>query len=203
MPAPWPHAGRITLVRCLWLAALLHGLALWALGRTPGGAPATPREPARLEVTLRSDPDARPTRPPAATPPRTPAAAQARPAGPAPQPLPLPPSTAGSPPAETPGAATALTVAPQATAVAAGPAHAASAPRPLNLELGRWRSAEAGPPGVARTVAELQRLPEPDPLAAAIEKTGRADCTRAYAGAGLLALVPLMLDAARGTGCKW
>jgi hypothetical protein len=101
---------------------------------------------------------------------------------------------AAAPPTVAPGTATALTAArpdgadAEARAgIAALPAPAASAPRPLNLELGRWRSADAGPPGVARQVAELQIRTEPDPLA----------------GAGLLAVVPLVLDAVRGKGCKW
>lgn len=209
-PAPWPRAGRTTFVRCVWLAALLHGLALWGLGRAPVGAPPAAREPARLEVTLRSGSDARQALPLAATPPSTPAPAPARPAALKPQPQPQPSSSACAPPAEAPGAATALTAArpdgadAEARAgVAALPAPAASAPRPLNLELGRWRSADAGPPSVARQVAGLQTRTEPEPLAGAIEKTGREDCTRAYAGAGLLAVVPLVLDALRGTGCKW
>jgi hypothetical protein len=197
-------------VRCLWLAALLHGLALWGLGRAPASAPPAPREPARLEVTLRGGSDASPARQTAAALPRAPRPAVARPAAlearPQPQTLPL----VAAPPAEAPGAATALAAArpdgadAEARAgIAALPAPAASAPRPLTLELGRWRSADAGPPGVARQVAELQSRTEPDPLAAAIEKTGREDCTRAHAGAGLLAVVPLVLDAVRGKGCKW
>ncbi len=36
-----------------------------------------------------------------------------------------------------------------------------------------------------------------------IEKAARPDCKQAYAGAGLLAVVPLVLDAARDKGCKW
>jgi len=209
-PAPWPRAGRTTFVRCLWLAALLHGLALWGFARTPASAPPAPRESARLEVTLRSGSDARQARPPAATPPSTPVPAPARAAALKPRSQPQTSSLAAAPPTVAPGTATALTAArpdgadAEARAgIAALPAPAASAPRPLNLELGRWRSADAGPPGVARQVAELQSRTEPDPLAAAIEKTGREDCTRAYAGAGLLAVVPLMLDAVRGKGCKW
>jgi hypothetical protein len=43
----------------------------------------------------------------------------------------------------------------------------------------------------------------PDRLAAEIEKAARADCRKAYAGAGLLAMVPLAIDAMGGTaGCK-
>jgi hypothetical protein len=42
-----------------------------------------------------------------------------------------------------------------------------------------------------------------DKLARDIEKAGKADCRKAYAGGGLLAVVPLAADALRGQGCKW
>jgi hypothetical protein len=213
-PAPsasWPRAGRTTFVRCLWLAALLHGLALWSLGRLPLGPPPAPPEPARLELTLRSASDPRGAPPPATAPPRAAAPARMRPAAPEPRPQMQPPSPLAASPAVAPGTAMALPDAPPAGAdadartgaVVALPAHAASAPRPLNLELGRWRSAEAGPPSIARRAAESESRPVPEPLAAAIEQAARADCARAHSGAGLLAVVPLMLDALRGSGCKW
>ncbi|MFN9744828.1 MAG: hypothetical protein ACK57B_04190 [Betaproteobacteria bacterium] len=198
-------------MRCLWLAALLHGLALWALGRAPADAPPAPREPAWLELTLRSASDTQEAPPPATAPPRAAPPARERPAAPEPRPQIQPPSPLAASPAVAPGTAMAQPDAPPAGADAeartgaavALPAQAASAPRPLNLELGRWRSAEAGPPSVARRVAESENRTEPDPLAAAIEKSARADCARAHSGAGLLAVVPLVLDALRGSGCKW
>ena len=36
-----------------------------------------------------------------------------------------------------------------------------------------------------------------------LEAAKRADCRRAYEQAGILAVVPLALDAARGKGCRW
>jgi hypothetical protein len=51
----------------------------------------------------------------------------------------------------------------------------------------------------------LPRPPElPDKLANDVKKAGKADCKDAYAGAGLLAVVPLAVDALRKDGgCKW
>ena len=51
----------------------------------------------------------------------------------------------------------------------------------------------------------LPRPPEVDnKLAREIEKAGKADCRKAHAGAGLLAVVPLAVDALRKDGgCKW
>lgn len=50
----------------------------------------------------------------------------------------------------------------------------------------------------------LPRPPEVDEaLARDIEKAGKTDCRKAYAGAGVLAVVPLVADALKGSGCKW
>jgi hypothetical protein len=363
--APWPRASRTTLVRCLWLAALLHLLALLWLGSAPEGtAPPGLGVQGRLNVTLRGPGDdglaslppmapppqagtadagaapriggaVRDTAPPADTAPgaarlgeaaplpepapaapppeplpaalapapvppappepvlrplapatplpapvaavpalaRPPAAAPAvaaalpalpqlapLPAAPVPAPegrleagalrqlLPGPaaplqapapatpaalPSTPLSPlaelpagpaapgpavppvrPSSTPGTAAGATqpsptaspaadAGPRLGADVALPAIAASAPRPLNLELGRLRGGELSRLGAPGVLPVLPRPPETDKLASEIEKAGRPDCTRAYAGAGLLAVVPLAVDAVRGKGCKW
>jgi hypothetical protein len=53
----------------------------------------------------------------------------------------------------------------------------------------------------------LNLLPPPPerrtPLAEGIDKAGKADCRKAYAGMGPLAVIPLAVDAARDGGCKW
>ena len=55
----------------------------------------------------------------------------------------------------------------------------------------------------------LFRSPRPaeveDELAESIRKAGREDCTKAYRGAGLLAVVPIAIDTVRpdNKGCKW
>ena len=335
--APWPRASRTTLVRCLWLALLLHlWAALW-LGSAPEGtAPPGQGVQGRLNVTLRGSsedglaspplvvapqpgtapaeaaprvggrvrdtelpPDTAPAAarlgpapqaPPApapapeATPEAVPPAAAAAPRLPALAPLPgtplapaegrleagalralvpapaaplVPPAAAAqprlpavalprlneavlapapvapalpAPAAQTPAppqadspaapAAVARTPAPAPGAASAGarppadagprlgadvavPATAASAPRPLNLELGRLRGGELSRLGAPGVLPVLPRPPETDKLAAEIEKTAREDCRKAHAGAGLLAVVPLAVDTLRGKGCKW
>lgn len=50
------------------------------------------------------------------------------------------------------------------------------------------------------------RAEQPEPkskLGRDIEQAIRPDCQTAYAGAGLLAVVPLVIDAVRDKGCKW
>jgi len=89
--------------------------------------------------------------------------------------------------------------------VATLPSQAASAPR-LNLQLPRMRGGELSR-GMAGGGA-LPVLPRPpevdDKLGKKIEKSAKEDCRKAYAGAGVLAVVPLAVDALRQEGgCKW
>ena len=90
--------------------------------------------------------------------------------------------------------------------VATAPSAPASAPR-LNLELARPRGGEIARDG-SRGV--LQLMPHPperkNKLAEDIANAAKKDCKQAYAGAGLLAVVPLLLDATKSastSGCKW
>jgi hypothetical protein len=88
--------------------------------------------------------------------------------------------------------------------VATPAAAAASQPPRLNLELARPRGGELSRFATSGALPVLPRPPEVDEqLARDIEKAGKADCRKAYAGAGLLAVVPLLADAAKGSGCKW
>lgn len=89
--------------------------------------------------------------------------------------------------------------------VATPASNAASAVPRLNLELSRPRGGELSR-GSARGVLPL--LPRPpevdDKLARDIEKAAKIDCRKAYANAGLLAVVPLAADAlGKSGGCKW
>jgi hypothetical protein len=73
---------------------------------------------------------------------------------------------------------------------------------PLNLSLPRGAaSSRHGASGL------LSMVPIPPDrktkLEQEMEAAGKADCRKAYAGAGLLAAVPLALDAARDKGCRW
>lgn len=88
--------------------------------------------------------------------------------------------------------------------VATLPSTPASAPKRLNLDLPRLRGGELSRYSTTGLLPALPRPPEvPDKLGSAIEKTAREDCRKAYAGAGLLAVVPLAVDAVRDGGCKW
>ncbi|MGQ3053785.1 MAG: hypothetical protein ACT6S0_18565, partial [Roseateles sp.] len=86
--------------------------------------------------------------------------------------------------------------------LAVPPSAAASAPRaPLNLSLPRGDIASRRGPGL------IGMLPQPperkSKLEQSIEDAASKDCRNAYAGVGILAVVPLAVDAARGKGCKW
>jgi hypothetical protein len=85
------------------------------------------------------------------------------------------------------------------------PSAAASVPPRLNLELPRVRGGELSRGASAGMLPLLPRPPElPGKLGRDIEKTAKPDCRTAYSGAGLLAVVPLAVDAARKDGgCKW
>jgi len=88
--------------------------------------------------------------------------------------------------------------------VATPPSASASAPK-LNLELPRpQQGGELSRQG-SRNL--LQLMPHPpelkSKLSESVEKAARDDCRKAYGNAGLLALVPLTVDAAKDKGCKW
>lgn len=88
--------------------------------------------------------------------------------------------------------------------VATPPGPAASAPAPLNLQLVRPRGGELSGRMAPGALPLLPRPPErPSKLANDIEKAARRDCRTAHAGMGLLAAVPLAVDALSGAGCKW
>ena len=75
----------------------------------------------------------------------------------------------------------------------------------LNLELSRPRGGELSRGSSRGVLPVLPRPPElDDKLARDIEKAAKIDCRKAYAGAGLLAGVPLAADAlGKAGGCKW
>lgn len=89
--------------------------------------------------------------------------------------------------------------------VATPAAAAASAVPRLNLELARPRGGELSRHGTAGVLPLLPRPPErDDKLARDIEKAARGDCRTAHSGAGILAVIPLVVDAMKKDGaCKW
>lgn len=79
------------------------------------------------------------------------------------------------------------------------------APARLNLSLPtRPRGGELSGRGSRGALDLLPTPPEQkSKLAQDLEKAGKQDCRQAYGGAGLLAVVPLALDAVRDKGCRW
>lgn len=113
--------------------------------------------------------------------------------------MPAPSSPAPSSSASAPGALAAVP-----TTAAASSAASAAVPQaraPLNLNLPRGDLAARRGPGV------LELLPQPPERKSKLEKelenATKVDCRKAYADKGLLAAVPLVIDAARGKGCQW
>ncbi len=211
-PAPAPEAAPPP-------APAERSLSTPLLPATRSGAPALAREPAATAV-----PDLQPLPTPGAAP------AALRQLSPAPAPAAPRPAEAALPraaPAETvtlPSMPTMPTSAlptpgtlvqtpgnagPDAGSrighdVATPAATAASQPPRLNLELARPRGGELSRFATGGALPVLPRPPEVDEkLARDIEKAGKTDCRKAYAGAGVLAVVPLVADALKGSGCKW
>jgi hypothetical protein len=137
-----------------------------------------------------------------------PATAAAAPAAAAPAPLPPAALSGAAPPGSRPLPAAPGSGAPDAGArlghdVATAPSLPASAPR-LNLELVRPRG---GPISALGSRGLLPVLPHPpearSKLADDLQKAGKPDCRTAYGGMGVLAVVPLALDAVGDKGCRW
>ncbi len=81
-------------------------------------------------------------------------------------------------------------------------ASASAPPRPLNLSLPRANGPTARPS--SGLLALLPAVPDTkSKLEKSLEEAQREDCRKAHADKGLLGAVPLVLDSARGKGCKW
>jgi hypothetical protein len=74
----------------------------------------------------------------------------------------------------------------------------------LNLDLNAARGPmrpRGTPSGVISAVPKPPE--EKNALAEEMRKAGQQECRKAYADKGLLAVVPLVRDAARDKGCRW
>ena len=168
--------------------------------------PVKPVEPVEIPRPTSTVPAPAPTPAPAPapTPATTPATATPSPSA---SPAPVQPAGRNSTPAESrdtrPAVGSPDAGAQQGHDVATAPSVPASAPR-LNLDLPRPRGAPISSMG---SRGALQLLPPPperkSKLAEELEKAGKPDCRTAYADKGLVAVVPLTVDAVKGTGCKW
>jgi hypothetical protein len=185
--------------------------------------PPTPATPA--PAALRRPRKAAPAMPHAAVAPTTgavPAAAAAHETAAAPAPIAAPVTAAVPTTVVVPATSTAPTavVAP-ATSTAPAPVAAtpASATPTPSDDAPAFDMAAAR--GIARAAARedgrglvaLPKRPPPtldpgreareDQLARGIARSSRHDCSTAYTGLGLLAVLPLLKDAVTGSGCKW
>lgn len=105
---------------------------------------------------------------------------------------------------------TALPTVDSDTAIAAPPAAPPATPA-FDMAAARATARQSARDGSGDLVTRPRLPPTLDPgreareekLAAGIERSTRRDCKTAYAGAGLLAIIPLVKDAVTGTGCKW
>ena len=152
---------------------------------TPVPAPAPPTSPAATAPT--------PAPAPAATATSTTSTTSTTPSASASPSLATAPAPAGSPDA---GSRLGRDV---ATPASTPPT---AAREPLNLALPRGAAvSRSGGSGL------LQLMPHPperkSKLEESVDAAAKADCRKAYAGAGLLAAVPLLIDAARDKGCRW
>jgi len=86
----------------------------------------------------------------------------------------------------------------------ATPASASPDRKPLNLNLPLARGPMTSSHGSSGILPVVPKPPDlKSEVEKALEKARREDCRKAYADAGLLAVLPLAADAARDKGCKW
>lgn len=188
----------------LGLSLLVHAAVLaWLVHLAPFSRPPV-AAPARMQVRLLRLPPPRPPvepRPAPAAPrtnartnassaPRPVPAAPDQPAQAAPEPSPiiaLPPDGEGSTRAQAAleGGATSFEM-----QAARGAARA-------------WIKGEGRGRGGADGLGTPMRPSRSEQFGQALERARRTDCRGAYAGLGLLAVIPLAKDAVTGTGCKW
>lgn len=154
---------------------------------TAVAAPTAAAAPAAAATTTDAERPPRPTPSTTATAPTSGAAATAGTPGPALQ-------APGSP----------LAGARVGHDVATPPSVPPSAPPRLNLDYMRPSGGALAAQPRRGALALMPAPPErKSKLAEGIEQAAKPDCRTAYAGAGLAAVVPLAMDAARGKGCKW
>lgn len=185
----------------LGLSLVAHAAVLaWLVHMTPsppaGDAPET-----RMQVTLLRLPPPRAEVLPAPVAPVAPPASRARDASPAARPEPA----AAAPAAEPPPV---IMLAPQDEAVAAEAAPTQSAAVGFDLQAARgaaraYVKGEGAGHGGADGRGRPMSATREEKLGEAIERARPADCRNAYAGMGVLAVIPLAASAVTGKGCKW
>jgi hypothetical protein len=195
MPRP---AGLRGLLPGWAISLVIHAAALaWLLHAVPARRQDdTPERRATL-VMVRLAPPPRPAQQPA-----EPAAAPA----PAARPAPAAHAAASRP---RPARATLQAIAPSPAAAEATPEPAAPAAEPSDgapsLDMAALRAtARAVARSEAAAVPGTQlKATQDEKLGRDIDRSRRGDCQTKYAGAGILAVIPLAVATVTGTGCKW
>jgi hypothetical protein len=200
----------------LGLSLLVHAAVLAWLVHLAPFSPAPDAPPVRMQVTLLRLPPPRPAVEPTPTPAPPPASTRASPAPAAPrtrarpmaraiQAAPDRPASAAAEPAPIialppDGAAPTQAQAQSAPEQAGAPGFEMQAARGTARA---WVKGEGRGRGGADGLGTPMRPTRSEQLGQALERARRADCRGAYAGLGLLAVIPLAKDAVTGTGCKW
>jgi hypothetical protein len=220
-----PHADARGPAFGLAISLLVHaGVLAWLMHlAAPALRPAGEAPAARMQVRLEPARPARPAQPEASAAPVAAEAAapaahrSAAPARPAPRRQPHPRAQAQAPASARPSARPPLIAAPAASApdVFAVPPNTPSTPA-AGPDAGPVVDLEAARQAARRIAHEdsrnLVRLPARKPVVNPnqdhqvedpLERARRSDCKTAYAGLGILALIPLAKDAITGSGCKW
>lgn len=208
-PPPGPHAGSRGPAVGLGISLLVHAAVLAWLMHVPAPRLPATRPVARMTVWLAPPRPARPTAPETGASP-APAAA----------PSPAAPRHRARARTDAPAHARAAAIlsvppAPSRDGFAVPPDGAAT-PAPgkdagpvVDLVAARAEARAIAREDGRNLVSLPERKPVVDPNAGRappvdpIEAARRHDCKTAYAGAGLLAVIPLVADAVTGTGCKW
>lgn len=186
----------------LGLSLLAHVTAVAWLARLAPPRPAPEAPASTMQVTLLRLPPPHVDTPatPVPLPPSPPRTRTARPAAAAVHAAPAPaqPSTEEAPQ---------IVLAPEDEAVAAvgAPAQAAAG---FDLQAARgaartWVKGEGAGRGGADGKGKPLRSVRDEKFGEAVERARPADCRGAYAGLGLLAVIPLAASAVTGKGCKW
>ena len=92
---------------------------------------------------------------------------------------------------------------PEPAFTVATPAGAEGGVRGFDMAAARTAARAAGAEDAGSARARPLRATRDEKLGQAIEGARRGDCQTMYAGAGLLAVIPLVKDTLTGTGCKW
>jgi hypothetical protein len=230
-PPTGPHAGARGPAFGLGISLLVHaGVLAWLMHALAplSTNPADDKPAARMQIRLETARPVQPTAPAAAAPAEPASVRPAAPARPVTRPVTrpalrphpradAPASASAAAPArasETPDVITSRrTNAPDLFAVPqAAPSEPSTGPDGgpiVDLDAARREARRIAREGSRNLVSLPARKPVTDPNEGRpadvdpLEKARRSDCKSAYAGLGLLAVIPLAKDAITGTGCKW